>query len=289
MTETPTTHPFELPASGEPGRVLRGVVDRPAGATDATPLVVILHGFKGFFRWGFFPELARRVVGAGHCALRFNFTGSGVGPDLESFSDDEGFEANAPTRMLADARHVLATLRAGGFEGATRGPIGLVGHSMGGAVALLTAADAAPVASVVTWAAVASFDRFTDEHKRLWRSEGFLPIPNARTGQVHRVGLRWLEEVESGDAAIDPLAAAARLDVPTLLLHGDADTSVPLGEAHALIERLSERTSTLEVVPGAGHTFGAKHPFAGSPPHLEAVLERTLSHLARSFASHDAN
>ena len=39
-------------------------MESPAGAELAgvpLPHVLILHGFKGFMHWGFFPELSRRL------------------------------------------------------------------------------------------------------------------------------------------------------------------------------------------------------------------------------------
>lgn len=47
------------------------------------------------------------------------------------------------------------------------------------------------------------------------------------------------------------LADLARITVPTLVVHGQMDRSLPLAHAHALAEGLP--AATLEVIPGMGH------------------------------------
>ena len=50
--------------------------------------IVVCHGFKGFKDWGFFPYLADCLAaGTGAMVISFNFSGSGIGPDLESFTE----------------------------------------------------------------------------------------------------------------------------------------------------------------------------------------------------------
>ena len=52
---------FELCVDASQGRVIRGRIERPANALESLPHVIVVHGFKGFMDWGFFPELAARV------------------------------------------------------------------------------------------------------------------------------------------------------------------------------------------------------------------------------------
>jgi dipeptidyl aminopeptidase/acylaminoacyl peptidase len=57
--------------------------------------------------------------------------------------------------------------------------------------------------------------------------------------------------------AISPLAAADRIDVPLLVVHGEHDTNVPLGEARQIIAalRLLGRPVEYLELEGEGHTF----------------------------------
>jgi dienelactone hydrolase len=77
-------------------------------------------------------------------------------------------------------------------------------------------------------------------------------------------------------AAADPdlLAAAGRRTAPWLLVHGAADESVAAEDAHRLTAAAAAPTELL-VIPGASHTFGARHPFAGPTPQLIQALNAT--------------
>src|SRR5206468_4536657 len=67
------------------------------------------------------------------------------------------------------------------------------------------------VRCVVTWAAVATFDRCDEETKRAWREQGFLLVHNARTGQDLRLGATALADLEQNRTRLDLLAACRRL------------------------------------------------------------------------------
>ena len=96
---------------------MRGSVTLPPSAGSRLPHVVILHGFKGFMDWGFFPELARRFARRGIAAVRFNFSGSGIGADPLAFTETEAFARNTYSRELQDVARVRAAIRTGEIPG----------------------------------------------------------------------------------------------------------------------------------------------------------------------------
>jgi non-heme chloroperoxidase len=49
-----------------------------------------------------------------------------------------------------------------------------------------------------------------------------------------------------------------RIDVPTLILHGDADQIVPIGDSALLSSKLV-KNSTLKIYPGASHGMCTTH------------------------------
>ena len=264
----------------DPLRVLRGSIDHPAGmetSRERAPDVLILHGFKGFMDWGFFPELARRLARRGLAAVRFNFAGSGVGEQPEVMDADEAFFANTPSREVDDVEHVRTFLDAGSIEWIDPRRGGIFGHSLGAAIALLHAARRRDYRALVGWAPVSHFQRFGAEVERDWRSRGFVEIPNLRTGQIHRLGRGWLEDLERQRAALDVRAACSALATPTLFVHGTADEAVPLEESEVLTSAFAEGLAERCIVPGANHTFGAVHPFRGSTSALETAFEATIT------------
>jgi dienelactone hydrolase len=275
---------FRIDDPGDELRTLRGWIESPADAEERAqplPYVLVLHGFKGFMDWGFFPELARRLVGQGLAVIRFNFSGSGVGEDPLELSEERAFFANTPSRQLDDVERVRTWLDGGAVPWIDPRRGGLFGHSMGGAIALLHAARRHDYRALVAWAPVAHFRRFAPEVEALWREQGQVEILNARTGQVHRLGLDWLLDIERNPRALDVEAACRRLATPTLIVHGSQDEAVPLEEGRRLAAAFPPGVARIAVQEGANHTFGAVHPLAGVP----AGLERALQETCRAFAN----
>jgi pimeloyl-ACP methyl ester carboxylesterase len=264
MRPMSTTAPFTLGA-------LHGLVDLPDEPGER-PAVVICHGFKGFMEWSFFPYLAELLADRGFVVVRFNVSGTGMVPGEDVVSDLAAFKTNTHGREMAE---LLAILEAVGESIAPgrvdRSRLGLFGHSRGGGNAVLAAARE-PVRALVTWAALATFDRYLPEQKAAWRRDGELPVVNARTGQKLALGIDLLDELERDD--LDILAAARTLRSPWLIIHGEEDESVPVTEADRLAAA-STGVHELLRIPGASHTFGARHPFAGPTPQLIQAMNAT--------------
>jgi pimeloyl-ACP methyl ester carboxylesterase len=99
-----------------------------------------------------------------------------------------------------------------------------------------------------------------------------------------RLGTSLLEDVElHGKTKINIEAAAGKIKVPWLILHGTADETVPSSEAERL-HSAAKGTSTLRLIEGSGHTFEAKHPFDEVPPSLEKVIKETTNFFLRNAA-----
>ncbi len=275
--------PFCLSRPG--GGVLHGLLDLPE-APGRRPVVVICHGFKGFMEWAFFPPLASLLAERGFVAVRFNLSGAGMQPGDETVTDPAAFRANTHSAEVADLLRVLAAA-ASGEIGAGRidgGRLGLCGHSRGGAAAILAASHPSwkqRILALVTWAAISRVDRYDAEEKRRWREVGELAVVNSRTGQRLALGSALLDDIEGhGGDSLDILAAAGRRSAPWLIVHGEADETVPAAEAAALDARAADPRQLL-LIAGANHTFGARHPFAGPTPALIQALNATQTWFRR--------
>ena len=280
--QTPQPESFSL--LNRHGDPIRGNIHVPAHA-DRAPVIVICHGFKGFKDWGSFPAVAAWFAAAGWYAVRFNFSLNGIGEDGVTFTRLEDFRRNTLTRELDDLSDVLDAVLDRRIlpVDADTGRLALLGHSRGGGVAILQTASDPRVRALVTWAAVATFDRWGPESKRLWRERGVLDVLNARTNQLMPLGVEVLEDFERNAARLDVLDAAARIDVPFLVVHGDQDVSVPAEEARRLHAAARPSVVTLEIIPNTDHVFGAAHPFQGLARPLTDVLETTNAWLARNL------
>ena len=144
---------------------------------------------------------------------------------------------------------------------------------------LLTAQDPR-IRALVTWAAIASVDRWPPDQRLEWRQAGRIEVRNARTGQVLPLYTDVLDDIERNGSVLDIEAAAERIQVPWLLIHGSHDESVRFAEAELLKEASSRESTRLLRVESAGHTFGAVHPWRSNTPELESVFDATLAWLA---------
>jgi uncharacterized protein len=275
-TATLTKH--TLP--GALGNILIDV--RAGGRGTPRPAVLIVHGFKGFKNWGMFPPLADRLAQAGLVAVAPNLSGSGVN-DSGDFVWPERFGHNSFSAELADLRTVLDALSAGALGVAPPSRIGLVGHSRGGGMAVLQTARDPGVRALVTWAAISTAQRWPDESERArWRASGTLDVVNSRTGQVLPLYPDVLDDIERDAAGLlDIPAAATKVAVPWLIVHGRADPTVSIAEGERLARLAPPATSRFLPVEGGEHTFGAAHPWRGSTPALELVMKETVSWLSR--------
>jgi len=273
----------ERPGGGNP-LVVRGEAYHPDGSgTDdsSAGTVVICHGFKGFAHWAFFPFLAGAIAEHGMRAVTFDFSGSGVGPDRENFTTLEEFATNTFTQELDDLAQVIAESRRRGWIDRQ---FGLFGHSRGGGVAILHTSRDKDVRALATWSAISSTLRYTADQRQEWRTRGYMDIENARTHQTMRMGTALLDEVEVLSAGkLDISAAAKRIRVPWLIVHGDADETVPVAEAEVLAE-LAPDVATPWTVEGAGHAFAAVHPLKDPAPLLSLVTRGTVSFFAEHIA-----
>ena len=249
---------------------------RVPGGDGPFPVVVIVHGFKGFKDWGMFPPTAHALGARGVATVALNTSRNGVGEDPLEFTELSSFARNTPGREVADVRLVVDSIEAGEADPALDvSRLGLLGHSRGGGVVLLEASRDPRVRAVVTWASIASFDRSTPRAKEEWRAQGRMDVPNARTGQVMWLDSAVLDDLEAHRAEYDLEAACARLRSPFLALHGDLDEAVDPGDAERLHAWCGSAVKQVRRVPRTGHTFGAVHPWAGPTPAWERVVAAT--------------
>jgi alpha-beta hydrolase superfamily lysophospholipase len=277
MTSASVVRPemFEIPCRD--GLSIRGEV---YPAESALGSVVICHGFKGFAHWAFFPYLARTLAQDGLTAITFDFSGSGIGADRESFTQAEAFAGNTFSRELEDLELVEDYARRKKW---INGKFGMFGHSRGGGVAILfAAAEGSNVNSLVTWAAISYPNRWSPEDTLTWRKRGYAEITNSRTGQVMRLGTELLDDVELyGKTKLNIQGAAGKIKVPWLIVHGTGDETVDSSEAEHL-HSLSKGISTLRLIERANHGFDATHPLGEVPPVLEKVVLEAAKFFVRN-------
>ncbi|MDF1839618.1 MAG: prolyl oligopeptidase family serine peptidase, partial [Planctomycetota bacterium] len=205
-------------------------------------------------------------------------SGSGVGEDLVDFSDLAAFEKDTYSRQLEDVERVRDSILAGDL-----GPLDpdrgvLMGHSRGGGVAILHAAEFA-YQGLVTWAAIDDVIRFDESTTQAWREAGYLDIPNTRTGQTMRLGTDVIHDVEQNLERLNILEAAKRVEMPSLAIHGAMDEAVSMACSERIAKAIPD--CEIQIIEGTGHTFGAAHPLVEVTPALGMVLSCTMGHVVK--------
>lgn len=254
---------FEI--RSDEGLPLRGNLHRPDGRVRG--LVVLVHGFKGFKDWGFFPFLAEQLGRHRLAVCRFNMSRSGIGENPETFDRLDLFEHDTYSTQLADLHAVVRYAQ----KHVPTVPTFLLGHSRGGGVALLAAPEIPNLNAMVTWSAISRVDRWDDATVRDWREAGVREEVNSRTHQVMRMSPRILDDYDANRERLDILGATARIAAPLLIVHGARDESVPAAEAAAIAARAQD--PSIFVIGSASHTYNAIHPLIHTPFALTLATE----------------
>jgi pimeloyl-ACP methyl ester carboxylesterase len=273
---------LDFRAEGPQKRELWGTLTLPEKVKG--PAILMAHGFLGFKDWAFFPWLAQTFAQEGFPAIRFNFSGSGMGPQTDGpFEELEAFQNDSVTRQVEDLHTILALAGEGEIHRVLppQESVFLWGHSRGGAICLL-AANSPKIAAVSTWATISRVNRYLYEVKKAWRKQGFSAYESSRTGQILKYSTGFLEDVERWGKEGDLPAYLHRLELPVLLVHGSEDTSVPPEESESLAALHPQ--ARLAILAGADHKFNTSHPFTGPSPSLLEAAQNTL-HFYQSLLS----
>jgi uncharacterized protein len=245
--------------------------------------LILVHGFKGFKEWGFFPFTANYFANKGFCVLSFNFSHNGLGDEGIDFNRLDKFAKNTVSLEVSELVQVINAYTNGFFSNDVNGKIGLVGHSRGGGVALLSSLIE-KVDSYIVWASVAKFDRYTERQKAEWRKQGFVEVLNSRTNQMMRMNVESLEDIEenkNGSLSIEK--AVKSLGRPLLIMHGTEDLTIPIAEGEQIYNWSDKSITEFEKLATCGHTFDIVHPFDGSNKKFDLVLLKTQDFLDKVF------
>ena len=228
------------------------------------PLLIFCHGYKGFKDWGPWNAMADLLVKAGIAVLKFNFSFNGgtVSQPID-FPDLEAFGNNNYSKELDDLETIMNFVFSNSrFEQVNPNQITVMGHSRGGGIAALYAASDPRINQLITLAGVSDFEsRFNigSEEFQEWKKNGVKYVLNGRTKQNMPHYYQFYEDFENNSERLNIEKAVRSLDKPHLIIHGDADTSVSVDEAYNM--KAWNPDAQLEIISGADHVFGTKHPW----------------------------
>ena len=130
--------------------------------------------------------------------------------------------------------------------------------------------------AVAVWASVANFDRYSVRQKEEWRKKGKFDVMNSRTKQIMSLNVSLLNDLEKNKHDFLNIEKAVKnLNKPLFIAHGEQDLSVKIKEAEMLYNWSDKNNTKFYKIPSTGHTFNMKHPFDGSNPVFENLLNET--------------
>jgi dienelactone hydrolase len=248
------------------------------------PVVIYAHGFNGFKDWGNFDLIAMQFAEAGFTFIKFNFSHNGTTPeDLENFADLEAFGNNNYTKELHDLQVVIDWVAEKNNPHANAIDINwlfLIGHSKGGGIVLLKAAEDDRVKGVTTWASVSEcktpWGKWDQGKIEKWKAEGVEYITNGRTKQQMPLYFQLYEDYQNNMERLNILEAVKRLKIPILICHGTHDEAVPVEKAHEL-HRANNNTELFLL--DSDHVFGRRHPWTEPdlPNAMQQVVHKTIA------------
>ncbi|MEC0329316.1 alpha/beta hydrolase [Paenibacillus macerans] len=217
------------------------------GRCRRAPLVLICHGFVGN-RIGvdrLFVKAARELAAAGFLVLRFDCVG--CGESSGSYGEQDVDSLIAQTRSVLDY----------GLESFDIDPrrVTLIGHSLGGTVALLAAVRDRRIKNLVLWSSVGY--PFNDIVKITGREVYDKAVKH---GSADYLGYDLTPRFFDSLGSSQPYQEALKFPGDVLVVHGTSDDTIPVDYAF-LYQKVfwmrSEGRCDKEIIFQADHTYSS--------------------------------
>ena len=221
------------------GIALDAELDMPEKAEGKLPVAVLIHGFTGYKEETHILAVSKALTGAGYAVLRADMYGHGR-------SGGE-FRKHTLFKWMTNAMTLVDYTRGLPFAG----NIYLCGHSQGGLTAMLAAGlKREQVSGLIALSPASMIPEGAREGNQLGQDFDPVNLPES------------LEAWTKGPLDANYIRAAQMIRVeeyidryggPVLVVHGDADETVPVRVGIAAARRY--RNSELKLIPGDDHCY----------------------------------
>ncbi|AFK86394.1 MULTISPECIES: alpha/beta hydrolase [Thermoanaerobacterium] len=224
-------------------KTLRGMMHIPDSTSGKVPMVAIFHGFTGnkVESHFIFVKLSRELEKAGIGSVRFDFYGSG--------ESDGDFMDMTFSGEVEDARHILEFVK--NHPATDVDNIGILGLSMGGAIAAIIAKEYKDIVkSLVLWAPAFNMRDIVElqqqsEAGNLLSQHGFVDIGGLALGQNFVFDM----------IKTDIFQSAKGYDKDVLIIHGTKDEAVPYTVSEEILRTVYKEKGKRISIDGSDHTF----------------------------------
>jgi len=251
----------------------------------AKKIVIFCHGYKGYKDWGAWNLVAKTFADQNVFFVKMSFSHNGGTVDEPiDFPDLEAFGNNNFIIELDDLKSVLdwLTKNENIKNDIDIQNITLIGHSRGGGIVLIKAAEDLRIKKVITWAGVSDYgSKFPKgDALKVWKDNGVSYITNARTHQEMPHYYQFYTNFKENEDRLNIKSAIKKLKIPFLIIHGSDDETVALQEAKNMYTwNLGNK---LEIIENANHSFGSAQPWESDtlPKDLELVTKKSIEFIS---------
>lgn len=217
---------------------LIGILSTPT--EDLTkPIIIFVHGHSSDKNTKNFVRLTE-IFNANHIpSLRFDISGHG---------ESEGvFEEITVSQAVDDILSAIKFIKEKGYK-----KIGIIGSSFGGLASIIAASKTPELFCLVLKSPVSNYEeKYKLEGKHFledWEKKGVRSYQSGRKGKL-KLNYSFYEDAVGNDG----YKVSPHIKSPTLIVHGDQDTVVPVEQSINLARLIPG--SRLEIIHDADHTY----------------------------------
>lgn len=224
------------------GDKLCGVLSNPTGNKNR-PIVIMAHSFSTSKDSGTYVSLASNLETHDISSFRIDFYGHG---------ESEGkFEDITVSEAVDDILQAIKFLKNKGYK-----KIGLMGGSFGGIASIMAASKSKDLYLLVLKSPVSNyFDKEMEtkskEELEEWNKKGYRYYTSG-DGRKSKLNYCFFEDFKNNNG----YKAAPKIKIPTLIVHGDEDETVPYKQSVKTTKLIPN--CKLYTVKGANHHYDGK-------------------------------
>ena len=227
-----------------------GILSNPNKETINTPIIILCHGFTTSKASTTYKTMETVLNKEKIATLRIDFFGHG-----ESEGKFEDLTIDKASDCILKAIEFLESKK---FT-----KIGLFGSSFGGFNSIIAASKTNKLTLLVLKCPVSDYieqknNNMTKEELENWKNQAFIIHKNSY-GEERRLNYSFYENLKKYNGH----KAAENIKIPTLIIHGDNDSMVPIGQSIKTAKLIEN--CKLEIIKGANHKFSK------TPKHFEKI------------------
>lgn len=238
------------------GDRLCGILNDPSGDKDR-PIVVLAHGFSSSKDSKTYTNLAENLGKYNISTLRIDFYGHG---------ESEGkFEDITITEAVDDILSAIKFVKSSGYT-----KVGLMGSSFGGIASIIAASKSPDLFVLALKSPVSNYldkeiDNLSEDEMESWKKTGYKYYESG-DGTKLKLNYSFFKDFENNNG----YESAVKIKAPTLIVHGDADETVPYEQSVKTSKLIPD--CRLHTVKGSDHRYT-------NPKHFEEVQRELTEYI----------